>query len=137
MLIRFLDEFNGDIAEVEQLLLHNRIFIDRCENVGYMSQQDVIGMGLTGPLLRASGVARDLRRDAPYLVYDDLDFDVITATESDVLARFMSDSERQRRARRSCARRSEKCRKVPLEQMMSKSCFPRRNARTQNGRADS
>jgi NADH-quinone oxidoreductase subunit D len=88
MLIRFLDEFNGDIAEVEQLLLHNRIFIDRCENVGYMSQQDVIGMGLTGPLLRASGVARDLRRDAPYLVYDDLDFDVITATESDVLARF-------------------------------------------------
>jgi NADH-quinone oxidoreductase subunit D len=45
-------------------------------------------MGLTGPLLRAAGVARDLRRDNPYLVYSELDFDVITATESDALARF-------------------------------------------------
>jgi NADH-quinone oxidoreductase subunit D len=45
-------------------------------------------MGLTGPLLRAAGIARDLRRDVPYLVYNDLDFNVVTATESDALARF-------------------------------------------------
>ncbi|MFN0159043.1 MAG: NADH dehydrogenase (quinone) subunit D [Bacteroidota bacterium] len=88
MLTKFLDEFGADVAEVEKLLLTNRIFIDRCENVGYVPKEDVIAMGLTGPLLRAAGVPRDLRRDNPYLVYSELDFDVITATESDVLARF-------------------------------------------------
>lgn len=88
MLTRFLDEFAADVAEVESLLLANRIFIDRCENVGYLSKDEVIGLGLTGPLLRAAGVPRDLRRDNPYLVYSEFDFNVITATESDVLARF-------------------------------------------------
>jgi NADH-quinone oxidoreductase subunit D len=88
MLNTFLDELDGDVAEVEKLLLNNRIFIDRCENVGYLSKEDAIDLGLTGPLLRAAGVPRDLRRDNPYLVYPELEFNVITATESDVLARF-------------------------------------------------
>ena len=88
MLRQFLEEFKQDLFEVEKLLEHNRIFIDRCENVGYISRQDAIGLGLTGPILRAAGVPRDLRRDNPYLVYSDLDFNVITFTESDALARF-------------------------------------------------
>jgi len=88
MLNQFLEEFKQDLAEVEALLRTNRIFVDRCEGVGYISQTDCIAMGLTGPLLRASGVAHDLRRDNPYLVYPELDFDVITAMESDALARF-------------------------------------------------
>jgi len=88
MLERFLDEFSRDLAEVEHLLGTNRIFIDRCENVGYISREDAIALGLTGPILRAAGVPRDLRRDNPYLVYEKLDFQVITLTESDSLARF-------------------------------------------------
>lgn len=88
MLTRFLDEFKEDLGEVEKLLSHNRIFVDRCENVGYISREDAIAMGMTGPILRASGVARDLRRDNPYLVYPDLDFNVITLTDGDALARF-------------------------------------------------
>ncbi len=88
MLTKFLDEFEQDMKEVENLLFTNRIFIERCENVGYISQQQCVEMGMTGPILRASGVPRDLRRDNPYLVYDELDFDVITAKESDSLARF-------------------------------------------------
>jgi NADH-quinone oxidoreductase subunit D len=88
MLTRFLDEFNADLGDVEKLLTHNRIFVDRCENVGYISREDAIALGMTGPILRASGVARDLRLDNPYLVYPELDFDVITLTESDALARF-------------------------------------------------
>ncbi|HUI65872.1 MAG TPA: NADH dehydrogenase (quinone) subunit D [Bacteroidota bacterium] len=88
MLERFLDEFARDLAEVENLLGTNRIFIDRCENVGYISREDAVALGLTGPILRAAGVPRDLRRDNPYLVYDKLDFRVITLTESDALARF-------------------------------------------------
>jgi NADH-quinone oxidoreductase subunit D len=88
MLKAFLGEFDADVAEVETLLMNNKIFIDRCEGVGYLPREDCIGLGLTGPLLRAAGVPRDLRRDNPYLVYPDLDFDVIIATESDALARF-------------------------------------------------
>jgi len=88
MLKRYLGEFKEAVAEIEKLLETNRIFIDRCENVGYISRDELIGLGVTGPILRASGVPRDLRRDAPYLVYDRLDFDVITLTESDALARF-------------------------------------------------
>ncbi len=88
MLRQFLSEFDADVREVEKLLQHNRIFIDRCENVGHISREDAIAWGLTGPLLRAAGVARDLRRDVPYLVYPELDFKVITFTESDALARF-------------------------------------------------
>jgi NADH-quinone oxidoreductase subunit D len=88
MLRQFLSEFDADVREVEKLLQNNRIFIDRCENVGHISRDDAIAWGLTGPLLRAAGVPRDLRRDVPYLVYPELDFKVITFTESDALARF-------------------------------------------------
>jgi NADH-quinone oxidoreductase subunit D len=88
MLSQFLDEFKGNLAEVEKLLSTNRIFIDRCEGVGYLSREDAVALGMTGPILRASGVSRDLRRDNPYLVYPELDFDVITFSEGDALARF-------------------------------------------------
>jgi NADH-quinone oxidoreductase subunit D len=88
MLTEFLDQLEGSVVEVEKLLRTNKIFIDRCEGVGYFSREDCIAMGLTGPLLRAAGVPRDLRRDNPYLVYEEMDFDVVTASESDALARF-------------------------------------------------
>lgn len=88
MLKKFLDEFDDTLTEVERVLFRNKIFIDRCENVGYLSPDEVVQLGLTGPLLRAAGIPRDLRRDNPYLVYEKLDFDVITAAESDTLARF-------------------------------------------------
>jgi len=88
MLTQFLDELAKDLNEVERLLSNNKIFIDRCENVGYLSKEDAIALGMTGPILRAAGVPRDLRRDHPYLVYPELDFEVITLTESDSLARF-------------------------------------------------
>ncbi len=88
MLGKFLSELDNDVNEVEGLLLNNKIFIDRCENIGHISREDAIAMGMTGPILWASGVARDLRRDNPYLVYPELDFDVITVTEGDALARF-------------------------------------------------
>jgi NADH-quinone oxidoreductase subunit D len=88
MLKAFLEEFGDNLAEVEKLLSANRIFIDRCEGVGFISASDAIAWGLTGPNLRGSGPARDLRRDRPYLVYNELDFDVITLPEGDALARF-------------------------------------------------
>ncbi|MBI4811781.1 MAG: NADH dehydrogenase (quinone) subunit D [Ignavibacteriales bacterium] len=84
----FIDELPASLDECENVLARNRIFIDRCEGIGYVSKEDSIAMGLTGPLLRAAGVDHDLRRDEPYLVYDQLDFHVPVYTDGDVLARF-------------------------------------------------
>ncbi len=84
----FVDEFTENLQEMRDIVERNKIFIERCEGVGYLSKDDCIDLGLTGPLLRAAGVARDLRKDDPYLVYDKLDFDIPTHTESDCLARY-------------------------------------------------
>lgn len=84
----FLDQFPESLDECENILIKNRIFIDRCEGVGYISREDAINIGLTGPSLRACGIEHDLRRDEPYLVYKDLDFEIPTYTDGDTLARF-------------------------------------------------
>lgn len=84
----FLDQFPGNLDDCENLLIRNRIFVDRCEGVGLISREQAIDIGLTGPCLRAVGVAHDLRRDEPYLVYKDLDFEIPTYTDGDTLARF-------------------------------------------------
>ncbi len=85
---KFIDELPASLDECENVLARNKIFIDRCEGIGYVSKEDSIAMGLTGPLLRAVGVDHDLRRDEPYLVYDQFDFHVPVYTDGDVLARF-------------------------------------------------
>ncbi|MBZ0204313.1 MAG: NADH-quinone oxidoreductase subunit D [Ignavibacteria bacterium] len=84
----FLDQFIPKFEDCRNLIERNKIFINRCEGVGYISKEDAISLGVTGPNLRAAGVERDLRKDEPYLVYKELDFDVPTYTESDVLARY-------------------------------------------------
>jgi NADH-quinone oxidoreductase subunit D len=84
----FTDQFLARLDEGERLLNRNRIFFDRCRNVGVISAEEALAIGLTGPNLRGSGVPLDLRRDNPYLVYDQLDFDVITENEGDSLARY-------------------------------------------------
>lgn len=85
---KFLDEFEGNLKDCQDLLNRNKIFINRCEGVGYISKEDALSIGLTGPMLRAAGVDKDLRKDAPYLIYDKLDFDIPVLTESDSLARY-------------------------------------------------
>lgn len=84
----FLDQFPARLDEAENLINRNRIFFDRCRNVGVISGEDALAWGFTGPNLRGSGIAHDLRVDNPYLVYKDMDFDVITEPEGDSLARY-------------------------------------------------
>jgi NADH-quinone oxidoreductase subunit D len=85
---KFIDEFSGYLQECRDLVERNKIFINRTEGIGYMSKEDVINYGITGPVLRAAGVEADLRRDNPYLVYDQLDFKIPTYPDSDCLARY-------------------------------------------------
>jgi NADH-quinone oxidoreductase subunit D len=77
------------VEEVKALLLDNRIFLDRLENVGGISAKEAISLGWTGPCLRASGVAYDVRKAHPYLKYGELDFDVPVGERGDCLDRFL------------------------------------------------
>jgi len=84
----FMDGLAEATREIAALLHKNRIFIGRCEGIGIMPPEEAIDVGWTGPCLRASGIPSDLRRDQPYLIYPELDFNVITRTECDALARY-------------------------------------------------
>ena len=77
------------VAEVEKLLLGNRIFLDRLEGVGVVSAADAISLGWTGPCLRASGVPYDVRKSHPYLRYDEVEFDVPVGQAGDCYDRFI------------------------------------------------
>jgi NADH-quinone oxidoreductase subunit D len=85
---KFIDEFPKYLKEMRDIIERNKIFIVRTEGIGYISKEDLIDYGITGPILRAAGVNRDLRKDDPYLVYDKLDFDIPVLNDSDCLARY-------------------------------------------------
>ena len=87
-LLKNLDEFEEVIEEVSKLLDKNTIFINRMADVGVITKEDAITYGVTGPNLRGSGVPRDLRKDNPYLGYENYDFDVPIAEEGDCYARY-------------------------------------------------
>jgi NADH-quinone oxidoreductase subunit D len=86
------------LDEVERLLLTNRIFLDRLENVGVISGDEAISLGWTGPVLRASGVPYDVRRAHPYLKYGELEFDVPVGSKGDCFDRFMVRLEEMRQS---------------------------------------
>jgi NADH-quinone oxidoreductase subunit D len=85
---RVMDSLPGHVDEYEDLLTQNRIWIGRTKGVGYLSAQDAIAMGVSGPLLRASGVAYDVRKAFPYSSYDEFDFNIQTQTAGDSYARY-------------------------------------------------
>src|SRR5438128_2931062 len=84
----FLDRFPGKLAEYEDLLTQNDIFRRRTEGVGVLTREEAIAWGLAGPIARGSGSTYDVRRAFPYLTYPTYEFDVPTATEGDVYARY-------------------------------------------------
>ncbi len=77
------------LDEVHRLLTGNRIFMDRMVGVGVLSRQETIAYGITGPFLRAAGVAHDLRRAEPYWAYDRVEFEVPTQPAGDNYARYL------------------------------------------------
>lgn len=94
----FLKHMPEVLGDLESLLTRNRIFIERTKGIGYLSREDAIDWGWTGPLARASGVRRDLRKDEPYLCYADnwdgkgssgVSFKVPVSNGGDVYARYL------------------------------------------------
>ena len=84
----WLNGLPAKIDDYEALLTKNEIFLERTQNLGYLSPERLIALGVTGPVLRAAGVPRDLRKDNPYLIYDKLDFKVCVEQDGDVYARY-------------------------------------------------
>lgn len=84
-----LEHVTNLTGEVERLLLGNRIFLDRLQNVGCISAEDAISLGWTGPALRGSGVPYDVRKAHPYLKYGEVDFEVPVGSVGDCFDRFM------------------------------------------------
>jgi NADH-quinone oxidoreductase subunit D len=85
---RVVDAMPGHIDEYETLLTENRIWKGRTEGVGYISAKDAIAMAVSGPLLRASGVPFDVRKDFPYSSYEEFDFQVQTSNLCDSYGRY-------------------------------------------------
>ena len=88
------------VREGEGLLSENRIFRDRMDGVGVITKQEAIAYGWTGPTLRSTGVAYDVRKDHPYLVYDRFDFDIPVGSKGDNFDRFAVRLEEMRQSRR-------------------------------------
>ncbi|MGI5844058.1 MAG: NADH-quinone oxidoreductase subunit D [Candidatus Xenobium sp.] len=106
-MLAFLDEWEPLIRrEYEDLLDENPIFYNRTKKVGFLSAEKAMAYGVSGPNLRASGIARDVRREHPYSVYPELEFDIPVRTEGDVFARYrvrMEEMRQSARILRQCA----------------------------------
>ena len=93
--LAFLDQFEPLVDEYNDLISYNKIYVERLANVAVVSQHDAINYNLVGPNLRACGIKYDVRRDEPYSVYPELDFDIPTGTgemgqQGDCFDRYMT-----------------------------------------------
>ncbi len=95
---KVLDWLIERFQEYDQLCMGSDIFRRRCDGLGVLSARDCIDYGVTGPMLRSAGVARDLRKDRPYSAYDRVDFDVARATTADVTGRYLVRMEEMRQS---------------------------------------
>jgi NADH-quinone oxidoreductase subunit D len=86
---RFIDMFPSRIEEYENLLTRNRIWLMRTQGIGVLEAKDAVALGVSGPMLRAAGVAYDVRKFFPYSSYEEFSFDIPTRTEADSYARYL------------------------------------------------
>lgn len=87
-LIPFLKRMPGKVDELEELITGNEIVLARTKGVGVLTPEKAVNFSTAGPVLRASGVAFDLRKDLPYSIYPRLNFNVVTASNGDVFDRY-------------------------------------------------
>jgi NADH-quinone oxidoreductase subunit D len=85
---KFINAFPGKVDEYEDLLEKNPIWLRRTQGVGFFALDDMLDLGVTGPMIRGAGVALDVRKNTPYSSYDKFDFNISTHTANDVYARY-------------------------------------------------
>lgn len=96
----FADRFPGCVDEYENLLTDNRIWKQRTVGIGVVTPERAKNLGFTGPMLRGSGVAWDLRKKQPYAAYDKVDFDIPVGTNGDCYDRYLVRIEEMRQSAR-------------------------------------
>lgn len=111
----FTDRFPKRVDEYEELLTNNRIWKQRTVDIGILSPEKAIAMGFTGPMLRGSGVAWDLRKKQPYEVYDQLNFDIPVGVNGDCYDRYLVRIEEMRQSNQIIRQCIEWLRKNPGE----------------------
>jgi NADH-quinone oxidoreductase subunit C/D len=94
----FLKGFLEGLHEWDVMLTESAIWISRTRDIGYLSLDDAIALGVTGPMLRGSGLAYDVRKHAPYAAYDQFEFDIPTQPEGDCYARYLVRMEEMRQS---------------------------------------
>ncbi len=97
---KFLAFVPPKIDEYEELLTTNRIWVERTKGVGYISGKDCIALGVTGPVLRASGVKWDIRKAQPYAAYSEFDFEIPTGLHGDTYDRYIVRMQEMRQSLR-------------------------------------
>ena len=106
---RFVQDFPRTLDDMERLLNRNRIFHDHMKGVGVLTREEAVNRSCSGPVARASGVPRDLRKDEPYLSYADFDFRVCCASAGDCFARYYLRMAEMRESLAIVHRRSKTC----------------------------
>jgi NADH-quinone oxidoreductase subunit D len=96
----FTEHFDKRVDEYETLLTKNAIYVDRTKGVGILSLQDAIALGASGPMIRASGLAWDIRKSEPYSGYEQYDFDVAVERGCDVYSRYLVRVQEMRESNR-------------------------------------
>lgn len=123
---KFIDYFPAKIDEYEKLLTRNPIWLDRTEGVGVMSREDAINYSMSGPVLRASGVKFDFRKNRPYSGYDKFNFDVPTGKNGDIYDRYLVRVAEMRQSRNIVAQALEKLPRGPYKAEDNKVSLPPR-----------
>src|SRR5579862_7203193 len=121
---RFCDDFAHRIDEYETLLTENRIWVGRTKGVGILSAADAIALGVTGPVLRASGVKWDLRKAMPYAAYDQYQFEIPTRETGDTYDRYVVRMEEMRQSRLICLQAIENIPTGPIMARIGKVLKP-------------
>lgn len=122
----FLDECEPTIDEIDKLLSKNKIFIQRTDGLGAISKADALSYGITGPNLRACGISRDLRKDSPYLGYEQYDFDVPIGEKGDCYDRYLVRMEEMRQSIRICRQVIETLPDGPVNVADAKGLLPKK-----------
>ena len=125
---QFLDNFLEALSEFHKLLTGNRIFQRRTQGIGLISGEDAINWGLSGPCLRGSGVALDLRRATPYCGYEQYDFEIPTEPDGDVWSRYMVRMREMKESHKIAAQALARLKPGPVKADAPKVVLPDREA---------
>jgi NADH-quinone oxidoreductase subunit D len=121
---RFCTDFERRMDEYEQLLTENRIWVGRTKGIGILTAADAIALGVTGPVLRASGVKWDIRKAMPYAAYDQYKFEIPTGKSGDTFDRYIVRLEEMRQSRLICLQAVENIPSGPIMARIGKVLKP-------------